>query len=590
MLSYGENVEIDFTRSTVIQLIGANGAGKSSIPVILEETLFNKNSRGVKKSDILNRYSDKKLYSSEVIFDVDGTIYQLNKEVKTSAKVVLLKDGVDISGHTATQTYKQIEAILQVDFSTFSKLVYQSMVSSLDFLTATDTNRKKFLVSLFSLEKYERIEAQFKEESKDAKTTVATINGGLKTVESWIKANSNVPEEIRSVEVPASNNDLDADLLSSTVRQREAESINARVRRAKVSREAFERVEAKEPKEMGADLRLELQESTSKHAVVEANKAILKREYTKLKSVTDTCPTCKSKIDISDTLARQKEIQEEFIPLKIQADELLKQIEEIKPACEHYKTYNNWRIEFDKAKAALIEEEDLEGVDLDSLNILVEDLKSRILISQNAVRKAEQHNQRAEVTNAKRTQILEQLESHGAELVKLQASLLEATAVLADLEVIAKAFGSKGLIAYKIESMVKVFEDMINEYLGKLSSGRFALGFEVDSSKLNIVLYDNSNLIDIKSLSSGELNRVNTATLLAVRKLMASFSKTHINLLFLDEITSVLDMEGKEVLMEVLLEEKNLVSLIVSHQWSHPLIDKLAIIKEGNISRIDEWQ
>ena len=41
--SYGSDNELDLNDNTVTQLVGTNGTGKSSIPLILEEVLFNKN-------------------------------------------------------------------------------------------------------------------------------------------------------------------------------------------------------------------------------------------------------------------------------------------------------------------------------------------------------------------------------------------------------------------------------------------------------------------------------------------------------------------------------------------------------------------
>ena len=128
--------------------VGSNGKGKSSIPIILEELLFNKNSKGIKKADIQNRYTGIKGYSGFVDFIVDGTPYRVEKVVASTARVKLFKDGLDISGHTTTQTYKQIEAILGMEYATATKIIYQSLLSSLDFLSSTDAVRKKFLVSL----------------------------------------------------------------------------------------------------------------------------------------------------------------------------------------------------------------------------------------------------------------------------------------------------------------------------------------------------------------------------------------------------------------------------------------------------------
>ena len=46
--SYGEGNSLDLDDATLTQLVGTNGQGKSSIPLILEEVLFNKNSKGIK--------------------------------------------------------------------------------------------------------------------------------------------------------------------------------------------------------------------------------------------------------------------------------------------------------------------------------------------------------------------------------------------------------------------------------------------------------------------------------------------------------------------------------------------------------------
>ena len=79
---------------------------------------------------------------------------------------VYSKDDEDISTHTATNTYKTLQEVIGIDFKTFSQLVYQNTNSSLQFLTATDTNRKKFLIDLLHLEHYVKLFELFKEESR----------------------------------------------------------------------------------------------------------------------------------------------------------------------------------------------------------------------------------------------------------------------------------------------------------------------------------------------------------------------------------------------------------------------------------------
>ena len=93
------------------------------------------------------------------------------------------------------------------------------------------------------------------------------------------------------------------------------------------------------------------------------------------------------------------------------------------------------------------------------------------------------------------------------------------------LEILKKAFSTTDS-AYKIESLVKELESLTNDYLAEFSDGRFSINFIVENDKLNVLVTDTGKVIDILALSSGELARVNIATLVAIRKLMTSISRS----------------------------------------------------------------
>ena len=124
--------------------------------------------------------------------------------------------------------------------------------------------------------------------------------------------------------------------------------------------------------------------------------------------------------------------------------------------------------------------------------------------------------------------------------------------------------------------------------MAEFSDGRFSINFVVENDKLNVEVSDNGNIIDILALSSGELARVNIATLVAIRKLMTSISRSQINVLFLDEVNQALDEAGKEKVVEILLKEENLNTYLVSHGWTHPLLEKIEIVKTENISSLEQ--
>ena len=114
--SYGSDNELNLNDNTVTQILGTNGMGKSSIPLIIEEALFNKNSKGIKKADIPNRYVNNG-YNIYLSFTKDEDKYEITVNRKTNIKVKLEKNGIDVSSHTATNTYKTLQEVIGVDFT-----------------------------------------------------------------------------------------------------------------------------------------------------------------------------------------------------------------------------------------------------------------------------------------------------------------------------------------------------------------------------------------------------------------------------------------------------------------------------------------
>ena len=122
-------------------------------------------------------------------FEKDGNEYNIVVDRKTNIKVKLEKNGEDISSHTATNTYKSLQEVLGIDFKTFSQLVYQNTNASLQFLTATDTNRKKFLIDLLHLDAYVNLFEVFKEASKESSNTLIAVSSEIATVDKWLSNN-----------------------------------------------------------------------------------------------------------------------------------------------------------------------------------------------------------------------------------------------------------------------------------------------------------------------------------------------------------------------------------------------------------------
>ena len=226
----------------------------------------------------------------------------------------------------------------------------------------------------------------------------------------------------------------------------------------------------------------------------------------------------------------------------------------------------------------ILEESEVDSKIAELKNVLSE---ARTQLAENAA-----ENERRTRLNTRIQVIQEQTEEFVEQQEEYDGKLASNQKLEADLEILKKSFSTNGLLAYKIENLVGELEELANEYLAELSDGRFTLEFVVSNDKLNVQITDNGNVVDILALSSGELARVNTATLIAIRRLMSSISKSKINVLFLDEVISVLDDAGKERIVEVLLRE-DMNTYLVSHGWSHPLLEKIEVVKDGNISILE---
>ena len=222
------------------------------------------------------------------------------------------------------------------------------------------------------------------------------------------------------------------------------------------------------------------------------------------------------------------------------------------------------------------------------LQVEVENLSIKLRVKRDEIRILTDQNTDITKRNTRIQVIQEQTQNFITQLGEATKTLNQHAKLDANLEVLKKSFSTNGLLAYKIENLVVELEDVANTYLAELSDGRFTLGFNVEKDKLNVEITDNGNTVDILALSSGELARVNTATLIAIRKLMSSISKSKINILFLDEVINVLDEVGREKMVELLIKEDELNTYIVSHGWTHPLLDKIEVVKDGNVSKL-EW-
>ena len=584
--SYGEGNDLILDDNSVTQIIGTNGMGKSSIPLIIEEALYNKNSKGIKKADIPNRYINDG-YKIVLTFTKEEDVYSVSINRKTSIKVKLERNGEDISSHTATNTYKTLQDIIGVDFKTFSQLVYQNTNASLQFLTATDTNRKKFLIDLLHLENYVELFDIFKEASRVVSSEITGIQAKIDTIEKWLADNKLSDTTI----LPMLDLEIDTEEDEKTLSflQKEIENIsekNKKISKNNHFKDALQQINIQEAQKCTIEGIESYDHLQAELGELKATLTGSQRLIAKLDKLGDHCPTCEQDVD-PEFIRSLKDLEtRKLVEAEDKSGKIEREIQQIKKSNTEFERCR--KIERDWLDLFRSIDKSLPNLPLDKAELegKLEDVRANLLLAKDRISSTARENERRTKQNTRIQVIQEQTDNFLQERGEISEVLDKQQALVSNLEILKKAFSTNGLLAYKIENLVKELEELANTYLGELSDGRFTLEFVVSNDKLNVQVTDNGKIVDILALSSGELARVNTATLIAIRKLMSSISKSRLNILFLDEVIAVLDDAGREKLVEVLLGE-DLNTYVVSHGWTHPLLEKIEVVKDGNVSKLE---
>lgn len=597
MFSYGSSNNLLLDKNKITQLTAQNGSGKSSIALILQEILYNKNIKGVKKGDILNRWSNSKNWKGAVEFDTDDNSYRVEvQRTGASTKVKLLENGIDISEHKVLDTYKKINSIIGLDFEVFSQLTYQSSTDLLDFLKATDANRKKFLINLFNLEKYLEIGDNIKVASSATDKQLNELQGELRSVEDFLN-NTKLSEPREEKPLPKIDSSLsvriseiDSELSNITEITKRIDKNNMYI--SERDELSFD-VSLQEPEVYEGIDELEV----LKHEKIGLSSELntLKREVSSIK-ILDKCPSCGQDIDNNHLVAMKakldgsiKEKENELFLLNQSISSMQRNYDKYQQVLEHYTSNRDKILRFEQLTQLIDSSIPTEYPNADNLKAEKQKLQLELDSQQDIQKTIIDFNKQVSAHNAKIEAVKEQISDFKVRQDDIKKDILNKSDVATSLNILKKAFSTSGIVAFKLESLTKELETTINQYLASLSDGQFQVEFSLEKEKLNISVINNGIASPIETMSGGEFSRIQTSILLAIRNLLSKLGGSSVNLLFLDEIMAVLDDDGKEGLINVLMLEKDLNVFLISHEYENPLIPKIGVIKNENISKLLQY-
>lgn len=633
-LSYDKLV-ISLAKVHMQQLVGVNGVGKTNLVTVLTEALYGKNIRGYTKGELFNRNNGATVFTIWVKFqDYLGDIY-LAKTVrkKTTADVTLTKNGQDITSHTSKGTFENIAKIIGLDYDLFIQYIYQSSKFSTEFLTATPAARKEFLSSMLKLDEInieiEKITSYNKDVVRRADQLEASIATGKAALVNYKIAD--LPEDTTKEICEAKKLEIQTSIASTNVFLNESSILQQR--RGKLESEIS--IQRKKLNDIVEPIPPKMQQLTEvnfdeqEYVRIQKELSVILADREKLsiklqsnirstntkksKVLPDACDKCGHAIDNSKAI----EIRDtELAKLYSEASALQSDINEVNVVIKNLELENaihagkkvthenNKRIQNNYVQALETYKQNTASISARK-NVLIElidSLDNELLEFPN-------------VSNTVITEAKEALVNHKAHLAILDANIqafatyeavmklrvpIEQRLAKEEVEYISlkdevstgkTLLDSMKLVLSKtIESGIKMLEKKTNYYLRKFGSEHF-IRFASEDSKVKVSVMNEGNEVNYYTLSTGQAARVSIATLFAMRDILNTANNNGVNLLILDEVVGTLDTDGKEQLIEILEELKDNNILLVSHDWSSPLLQKMNVYKDlkGNTVYNEEY-
>lgn len=609
-LSYG-NLDLDITKFSLCQLVADNGAGKTNILTVITEALYGKNPRGYAKGELFNRNVNATKFSISVLFETDEGIFLAETiRNKATAKVTLSKNGEDITKHTSKATFADIERIIGLDYELFLQYVYQSSKFSTEFLTATPATRKQFLSKMLGLDS---INADIDAVSAFIKDT--------KTKENIVRANRRVAEA--TLPAPAYDSVLDLQELRTCL-----DEVEDRYEQQLKQKATFDMFNVRknelefEVKIRSKKLRdlLEPSKPIAKPTIDKVDIDLISYEKVKgelavvTKEITDTtlelgkldrklsanlktkpstsCHVCGSSLHNDNALkiheASIAELEVEIETLRTNYNSLVITKSDLGKVIKDTDTLIASNKKADEVEVYNSNLEMAYKNSLDTYTSTLTRLTDELVVVEEKLSKLETvelpSNENLAVKRAELSRKLALAEQSNKDLTKKIEVENQLKKLQLELDTLAKQVAVsqilldslKQLLARTIENGLRSLEISTNKYLVKFGS-KAIINFDQDDNKVLVKVGVRSGseitIVNYYTLSTGQAARASIATLLAMRDLLAS----KVNLLILDEVVGTLDSEGKESLIDILTGIHGMNIFLVSHDWTHPLLEKIEV-------------
>ena len=562
--SYGNNeqvLKLNTEKGELILLVGNNGAGKSSLLDSFDYTLYGK-VRGRKKkwatlSTLPNRINGELL--NRIKFNSLGTDVEIKRGISPGV-LELTENGVVNERAGKGNVDEKIEKYIGMDIETFKSFISMSINDFKNFISLSNEEKQLLLDKLFNLEVINILNGILKDIAKNNKVRAASFDAEIRTLDDSItsiqrsidKAIERQKEEAR-LALEREKEDIQAEI------DRITGEMNSKKDDYKSLKEKIDKIKEKE-----TELNNELDNEKKQYINCQNDIKNVQREIDLYDS--GKCPTCRTDFNSDHFVA----LRDSFVEKKLSFENIKVEIEG-----------NITKVKERQVKLKTLSESTT--TTFNDLNYLLRSYKSEIdkLIQKKASQTVSVNTTPVNIQEFQST--IEELEDKKIVSKDNITICREKDLYYKEMN---RIFGEDGVKKSIISGIIKPINHFIAENIKKMS-----LPFEVRLDEtFTAEIKQLGSVIEHDSLSTGEQKLTNISILIAYLKLIRT--KRHINILFLDEVFSSVDIDNIQrilVLLKSFANEYNINIFVVHHAvLNQEMFDRILLIEKNIFSSITE--
>jgi len=543
-----QSVTLNTDKGGLILLVGNNGMGKSSFLQSFDYILYGK-CRGSKKkwapqSTLPNRINGGEL-QIDIKFKSKGTDIILKRGISPNI-LELWENGVLNERAGKINIDQRIEDYIGMDVETFNSFMSMNVNSFKNFISLSTEEKQLLLDKLFNLEVINILNSILKELNKNNKIRMASLDSEISTLNESIQS---IQRSIdKAIEKEKENTQVEIDKIKLDMDSKKDEYTTLK--------EKLEKIKIKD-----SELSDELEKEKRQYIILQTDIKGVQKDIDLYDS--GKCPTCKTDFD-----------SDHFISLRSTLIEKKKSLEEIKSELEN----NIKSIKEKQQKLETISDSATKA--FNDITYFLKNCKSQIEKLQSKQTK-EDGKSSDNVSEFKKT-----IEDLNQKKYTSNDNISKCKDKELYYKELNKIFGEDGVKKSIISGIIKPINFFINENIKKM-----CMNFDVSLDEtFTAEIKSLGNQIDHDTLSTGEQKKINVAILIAYLKLIRT--KKHINVLFLDEVFSSIDLEGISdilLLLKSFSNEYNINIFVVHHALlNHENFDRILRINKDIFSTIEE--